>query len=57
MTDLHVYHVPIMLNEVLEDLAVKPDGIYVDGTAGGGGHSSHRGGGGHSGGGHGGGSR
>ena len=39
MTDLHVYHVPIMLNEVLEDLAVKPDGIYVDGTAGGGGHS------------------
>ncbi|MCQ2407607.1 MAG: 16S rRNA (cytosine(1402)-N(4))-methyltransferase RsmH [Oscillospiraceae bacterium] len=39
MTDQHVYHVPIMLNEVLEDLAVKPDGIYVDGTTGGGGHS------------------
>ncbi|MCQ2416787.1 MAG: 16S rRNA (cytosine(1402)-N(4))-methyltransferase RsmH [Oscillospiraceae bacterium] len=34
-----VYHVPVMLEEVLADLAVKPDGIYLDGTAGGGGHS------------------
>ena len=28
-----------MRDEVLEDLAVKPDGIYLDGTAGGGNHS------------------
>ena len=34
-----VYHIPVMPAEVLEDLAVKPDGIYLDGTAGGGNHS------------------
>jgi 16S rRNA (cytosine1402-N4)-methyltransferase len=28
-----------MLDECIENLAIKPDGIYVDGTAGGGGHS------------------
>ncbi|MBR1773000.1 MAG: 16S rRNA (cytosine(1402)-N(4))-methyltransferase RsmH [Eubacterium sp.] len=33
-------HIPIMLNEVLEGLNIKPDGIYVDGTLGGAGHSS-----------------
>lgn len=33
-------HIPIMLNECLEGLNIKPDGIYVDGTAGGAGHSS-----------------
>lgn len=32
-------HVPVLLNEVLEGLAVRPDGIYVDGTVGGAGHS------------------
>lgn len=32
-------HTPVMLNECLEGLAIKPDGIYVDGTVGGGGHS------------------
>lgn len=35
----HEYHCPVMLTEVLDDLAVKPDGVYLDGTAGGGGHS------------------
>lgn len=40
MADIGVYHVPVMLHEVLDDLAVRPDGIYLDGTAGGGGHSS-----------------
>lgn len=33
-------HIPIMLNEVLEGLDIKPDGTYVDGTLGGAGHSS-----------------
>ena len=33
-------HVPVLFNEVMEALDIKPDGIYVDGTVGGGGHSS-----------------
>ena len=33
-------HIPVMLNEVINSLNIKPDGIYVDGTAGGAGHSS-----------------
>ncbi len=33
-------HVPVLFNEVIESLNIKPDGIYVDGTVGGGGHSS-----------------
>lgn len=33
------YHLPVMLDEVLDDLNIRPDGIYLDGTAGGGGHS------------------
>lgn len=32
-------HIPVMLNECLEGLNIKPDGIYVDGTMGGAGHS------------------
>lgn len=32
-------HLPIMLNEVIEALSIKEDGIYVDGTFGRGGHS------------------
>ena len=34
-----VYHVPVMLQECMESLDIKPDGIYVDVTFGGGGHS------------------
>lgn len=34
------YHVPVMINEVLDCLNIKPDGIYVDLTFGGGGHSN-----------------
>ena len=32
-------HYPVMLNECIENLNIKPDGIYVDCTAGGGSHS------------------
>lgn len=32
-------HKPVMLSECIEGLNIKPDGIYVDGTAGGAGHS------------------
>ncbi len=33
------YHVPVMLDECIEGLRINPDGIYVDVTFGGGGHS------------------
>jgi len=33
------YHIPIMLSECIQGLDIKPDGIYVDATFGGGGHS------------------
>ena len=32
-------HIPVLLNEAIEGLNIKPDGIYVDGTIGGAGHS------------------
>ena len=38
MSEFH--HVSVLLEECLEGLAIKPDGIYVDGTLGGAGHSS-----------------
>ena len=33
------YHVPVMLRECMDALDIKPDGVYVDVTFGGGGHS------------------
>ena len=33
-------HISVMLREAVESLNIRPDGIYVDGTAGGGGHSA-----------------
>ena len=33
------YHLPVMLNECIEGLNIRPDGTYVDVTFGGGGHS------------------
>lgn len=35
----NVYHKPVMLQECMDGLAIKPNGIYVDLTFGGGGHS------------------
>lgn len=32
-------HISVLLNECIESLNIKPDGIYIDGTAGGAGHS------------------
>ncbi|WP_205509030.1 16S rRNA (cytosine(1402)-N(4))-methyltransferase RsmH [Longitalea arenae] len=34
-----VYHVPVLLQEVIDGLNIRPDGVYVDCTFGGGGHS------------------
>ncbi len=33
-------HIPVLLSETIEGLNINPNGIYVDGTAGGGGHSA-----------------
>lgn len=33
-------HIPVLLNETIDGLNIKENGIYVDGTAGGGGHSA-----------------
>jgi len=38
MTD-NPYHIPVLLNAAIDGLAIKPNGIYVDLTFGGGGHS------------------
>ena len=34
-----IYHNPVLLNECIQGLSIKPEGIYVDVTFGGGGHS------------------
>lgn len=38
-TQNNTYHVPVMLSECLEGLNINPDGVYIDVTFGGGGHS------------------
>ena len=40
MSELNFSHIPVILNETISSLDIKPDGVYLDGTAGGGGHSS-----------------
>ncbi|MFZ4863820.1 16S rRNA (cytosine(1402)-N(4))-methyltransferase RsmH [Sphingobacterium sp. Mn56C] len=39
MANEEIYHVPVMLQECIEALDIKPEGVYVDVTFGGGGHS------------------
>ena len=34
------HHIPVLFNESIDSLCIKPSGVYVDCTAGGGGHSS-----------------
>ncbi|MBQ9080504.1 MAG: 16S rRNA (cytosine(1402)-N(4))-methyltransferase RsmH [Clostridia bacterium] len=40
MDNIVFSHKPVMFDECMTALNIKPDGVYVDGTAGGGGHSS-----------------
>ncbi|MBQ1229636.1 MAG: 16S rRNA (cytosine(1402)-N(4))-methyltransferase RsmH [Clostridia bacterium] len=40
MEEINFSHRPVLLEECMEALAIRPDGVYVDGTAGGAGHSS-----------------
>lgn len=37
---MEFHHVPVLAQQCMDALAVRPDGVYVDGTTGGGGHSS-----------------
>ena len=39
ITTAETYHVPVLLRESIDGLDIKPDGVYVDVTFGGGGHS------------------
>lgn len=36
---MEFYHVPVLARQCIEALAIRPDGVYADGTTGGGGHS------------------
>lgn len=37
--DMGFYHKPVLFDEAINSLNIRPDGVYIDGTAGGGGHS------------------
>ena len=38
--EMQFRHIPVLLDECIDYLAIKPDGVYCDGTIGGGGHAS-----------------
>lgn len=40
MMNREFHHIPVLFSETIDSLQIKPDGIYVDCTSGGGGHSS-----------------
>ncbi len=40
ITNTETYHIPVLLQESIDGLDIKPDGVYVDVTFGGGGHST-----------------
>lgn len=40
MPDREFSHIPVLLSETIASLQIKPDGVYLDATAGGGGHSA-----------------
>ncbi|MEA4983120.1 MAG: 16S rRNA (cytosine(1402)-N(4))-methyltransferase RsmH [Paludibacter sp.] len=40
MMEEPLYHIPALLAETIEGMSIKPDGIYIDCTFGGGGHSA-----------------
>lgn len=37
---MNFVHKPVLFQETVDSLAIRPDGVYIDGTAGGGGHSA-----------------
>lgn len=39
MKPVHFVHKPVLFQETIDSLAIRPEGTYIDGTAGGGGHS------------------
>ena len=39
ITNTETYHIPVLLRESVDGLEIKPDGVYIDVTFGGGGHS------------------
>jgi 16S rRNA (cytosine1402-N4)-methyltransferase len=39
MSETAFYHLPVLLSECIEQLNIQPDGVYLDATFGGGGHS------------------
>lgn len=39
MEQSNVYHIPVLLKETVDGLNINPDGVYIDVTFGGGGHS------------------
>ncbi len=41
MEKINFEHIPVMLSECIDGLNIKPKGVYIDGTLGGGGHSSY----------------